>query len=65
MSNCKHLWIAGKKHQHLQPAGKDLYLRKLDEVPQKENDRQMDRKREKGVSREDAVVYAKGGLRLI
>ena len=45
VSNCKELWIARRKHQHLQTAGKHHYLRKLDGVPQKE--RHMDRKSEK------------------
>ena len=56
MSNCKELWIARRKYQHIQPAGKDHLLRKRDGVPQRERDiyiyreiereRDMDRKRE-------------------
>ena len=43
MSNCKELWIARRKHQHLQPAGKDHKLGKRDGVPQKEQERERDR----------------------
>ena len=32
MSNCKELWIARRKHQHLQTAGKDHSLGKRDGV---------------------------------
>ena len=48
MSNCKELWIARIKHQHLQTAGKGHSLGKRDGVPQNERERQIDRKREKG-----------------
>ena len=50
VSNCKELWIAKRKHQHLQTAGKDHELGKRDGVPHNE-ERQMDRK-----GREDAVL---------
>ena len=33
--NCKKLWIARRKHQHLQTAGKDNQLGKRDGVRQK------------------------------
>ena len=59
MSNCKDVWIARRKHQHLQTARKYHKLGKRDRVPQKERetDGQKERKRE----REDAVIYEKGG----
>ena len=49
VSNGKELWIARRKHQHLQTAGKDHKLGKRDEVPQKETDG-LERWREGGCS---------------
>ena len=46
MSNCKLLWIARRKHQHLQTAGKYHYLGKRDGVPQQERERERERERE-------------------
>ena len=59
MSNGKELWIARRKHQHLQTAGKDNTLGKRDGVPQKE--RETDGQKEREGGREDAVLYEKGG----
>ena len=39
MSNCKELWMARLKHQHLQTAGKDHSIGKRDGVPEKESER--------------------------
>ena len=36
VSNCKQLWIARRKHQHLQTTGKHHEVVKRDGVPQKE-----------------------------
>ena len=41
--NCKKNWIARRKHQHLQTAGKDHQLGKRDGVPQKEKERDRGR----------------------
>ena len=54
VSNCKELWIARRKHQHLQSAGKDHYLGKRIGVPQKESEKdswaERERKMEGGCS---------------
>ena len=47
-SNCKELVDCKKKHQHLQTAGKDHYLGKLDGVPQKEIETDGEKERERG-----------------
>ena len=39
VSNCKELWIARLKHQHLQTAGKDHSIGKRDGIPEKESER--------------------------
>ena len=58
-SSCKEFWIARRKHQHLQTAGKYDQLGKLDVVPQKE--RQIYRKTERERQREGGCsVYEKG-----
>ena len=41
VSNCIEIWIARRKHQPLQTAGKD------NGIPQKDRERPMDRQREK------------------
>ena len=43
VSNGKELWIARRKHQHLQTAGKYHELGKRDVVPQKEKRDKRDR----------------------
>ena len=53
VSNCKELWIARRKHQHLQTAGKYHKLGKRDGVQQKEKrvrGTERERKREGGCS---------------
>ena len=59
VSNSKVLWIARRKHQHLQNAGKDHELGKRDGLPQKE--RKTDGYKEREIGMEDAVLYEKGG----
>ena len=58
VSNGKELWIARRKHQHLQTAGKDHELGKLDGVLQKEKrDRETDEQKERERGRVVAVLY--------
>ena len=56
MSNCKELWIARRKHQHLRTAGRYHYLGKRDGVPQKEREKERERERER-----ERYVQKKGG----
>ena len=69
MSNCKELWIARRKQQHLQTAGKDHQLRKRDGVPQKESERerekgerQIDRRERMREGGPGALLYEKRSL---
>ena len=55
--NCKELWIARRKHQHLQTAWKD----QRNEAPLKEIERETGGQKEREWGREDAVLYEKGG----
>ena len=48
VSNCKEHWIAKRKHQHLQTAGKDHELGKRDGVPQKKKETDGQKERERG-----------------
>ena len=42
VSNCKELCTARRKHKHLQTAGKDHSLGKLDEVPEKDGQKERE-----------------------
>ena len=65
VSNGKELWIARRKHQHLQTAGKDhLLLGKRNGVPQKEKRyKETDGQKKIERGREDAVLCEKGGYK--